>query len=163
MMDLSTCKSRKIITKWRRTSLRTKVGRHGIEVDHKVQQLLKNQSYFQKLESALWKFYDASALVSGGASFASNAKLFVDQGSGGVHARWVLGDLQAARPGGSDQPEGGGYRLEWYNRTGQDQHVVTIASGSPLSARFLLDMNGAPPIFQKGYLAQLTCVAGVAK
>ncbi len=99
-------------------------------------------------------------------SGAHEAKLFVDQGSGETawstqDGLWAIFRLfgQADRM----QPEGGGYRLEWYNRTGQDQHVVTIANGSPLSARFLLDMNGAPPIFQKGYLAQLTCVADVAK
>jgi hypothetical protein len=45
-------------------------------------------------------------------------------------------------------------------RTG-DQ--VSIVNGKPLTIRYDLDMGASPPVFQKGYLSSMTCVADVAK
>ena len=59
------------------------------------------------------------------------------------------------------QPSGSGNMLEWIIRIGRDP--VTLPSGKALTVRFELDMLGAPPVFQKGYLSKLTCVANVAK
>ena len=59
------------------------------------------------------------------------------------------------------QPSGNGYTLEWVIRIGKD--AVKLPSGAPLTVRFQLDMNGAPPVFQKGYLGRMACVATVAK
>lgn len=51
--------------------------------------------------------------------------------------------------------------LEWVIRIGRD--AVTLPGGKPLTVRFDLDMGGAPPIFQKGYLGRLACVSDVAR
>lgn len=59
------------------------------------------------------------------------------------------------------QPAGNANNLEWIIRIGKD--AVTLPNGKPLTVRFQLDMGGAPPVFQKGYLSKLACVADVAK
>lgn len=51
--------------------------------------------------------------------------------------------------------------LEWVIRIGRD--AVTLPGGKPLTVRFDLDMGGAPPVFQKGYLGRLACVSEVAR
>jgi type VI secretion system protein ImpL len=51
--------------------------------------------------------------------------------------------------------------LEWVIRIGRD--AVTLPGGKPLTVRFDLDMGGAPPVFQKGYLGRLACVSDVAR
>ena len=38
-----------------------------------------------------------------------------------------------------------------------------LPSGKPLTVRLDLDMGGAPPLFQRGYLAHMTCIAEIAK
>jgi type VI secretion system protein ImpL len=58
-------------------------------------------------------------------------------------------------------PAGAGQMLEWVIRIGKDP--VTLPNGKPVTVRFELDMNGAPPIFQKGYFARMGCVAEVAR
>ena len=58
-------------------------------------------------------------------------------------------------------PSGGAYQLEWTVRAGKK--AMTLPSGKPLTVRFELNMGGAPPVFQKGYLSQLGCVADVAR
>src|SRR6266571_5839296 len=59
------------------------------------------------------------------------------------------------------QPAGGAYQLEWIVRAGKN--AMTLPSGRPLTVRFELNMGGAPPVFEKGYLSRLGCVADVAK
>jgi type VI secretion system protein ImpL len=59
------------------------------------------------------------------------------------------------------QPAGAGHSLEWIIRIGKDP--VTLPGGKPLTVRFDLDMAGAPPIFQKGWLGRLSCVSEVAR
>ena len=57
-------------------------------------------------------------------------------------------------------PTAPGYTVEWIVRVGRNP--VTI-QGRPLTVQFYLDMNGAPPIFQRGYFAGLACVSEVAR
>lgn len=60
------------------------------------------------------------------------------------------------------QPSGAGaWDLEWVVRAGKN--AMTLPSGKPLTVRFELNMGGAPPVFQKGYLSHLGCVADVAR
>jgi len=58
-------------------------------------------------------------------------------------------------------PSAGAYQLEWTVRAGKK--AMTLPSGKPLTVRFELNMGGAPPVFEKGYLSHLGCVADVAK
>ncbi|MBV8817251.1 MAG: hypothetical protein JO022_02770, partial [Acidobacteriaceae bacterium] len=105
------------------------------------------------------------------------AKALVWQGSGTHEVRTSakLGDLELSW-GSYDglwavyrffaradkwEPAGGtASTLEWFVRIGSD--VNTPITGTTPSIKVQLDMAGAPPVFQKGYLSQLTCVASVA-
>lgn len=55
----------------------------------------------------------------------------------------------------------GSWQLEWVVRAGKN--AMTLPSGRPLTVRFELNMGSAPPVFQKGYLSRLGCVADVAR
>jgi type VI secretion system protein ImpL len=57
-------------------------------------------------------------------------------------------------------PAGSGYNVEWIVRVGKNP--VTL-QGKPLTVQFFVDMNGAPPVFQRGYFSGLGCVAEVAR
>jgi type VI protein secretion system component VasK len=46
--------------------------------------------------------------------------------------------------------------LEWKLKVGRTGRVAA-------SVQFELDMGGAPPVFQRGYLASLACVSEVAR
>jgi hypothetical protein len=59
------------------------------------------------------------------------------------------------------QPAGTGYNLEWVIRIGGKP--VLLPGGAPLTVRYYLDMNGAPPFFQKGYFSGMGCVAEAAR
>jgi type VI secretion system protein ImpL len=59
------------------------------------------------------------------------------------------------------QPAGPAWLLEWVVRTGRNP--FTLPGGRPLTVRFELNMSGAPPLFEKGYLSKLGCVAEIAK
>jgi type VI secretion system protein ImpL len=61
------------------------------------------------------------------------------------------------------QASGAGYMLEWVPRQGQSAQPIRLESGRALTLPFLLDLHGAPPVFQKGYLAGFDCVAEVAR
>ncbi len=63
----------------------------------------------------------------------------------------------------ADKPAGPGStsNLEWLLRSG-DQ-ITRLANGNPLTIRLDLDMGASPPVFQKGYLSAMSCVADVAK
>lgn len=64
--------------------------------------------------------------------------------------------------GKAEKPVGpGASTLEWVIRIG-DQ-AAQLPNGKPLTVRFDLDMGASPPLFQKGYLSGLSCVADVAK
>jgi type VI secretion system protein ImpL len=58
-------------------------------------------------------------------------------------------------------PASGAYQLEWTVRAGKKP--MTLPSGKPLTVRFELNMGSAPPVFEKGYLSRLGCVAEVAR
>ncbi len=58
---------------------------------------------------------------------------------------------------------GAGYNFEWVPRQGQSGQPQTLPNGKPLTIRYYLDMNGAPPIFEKNYLAGYQCVSRVAE
>ncbi|MCL5744390.1 MAG: hypothetical protein M1541_10765, partial [Acidobacteria bacterium] len=58
------------------------------------------------------------------------------------------------------QQSANGWDVEWIVRVGKNP--VTL-QGRPLTVRFHLDMNGAPPVFQRGYFSGLACVAEVAR
>ena len=60
------------------------------------------------------------------------------------------------------QSTSGGYSLQWVPRQGQAQQPIRIG-GKALTLPFLLDLKGAPPIFQKGYLSGFQCVSEVAR
>ncbi len=57
-------------------------------------------------------------------------------------------------------PAGSGWNVEWIVRVGKNP--VTL-QGRPLTVQFNLEMNGAPPVFQRGYFAGLACVSEVAR
>ncbi len=59
-------------------------------------------------------------------------------------------------------PTGAGYTLQWVPRQGQAQQPLRIGYNA-LSLPYFLDLKGAPPIFQKGYLSGFQCVAEVAR
>ncbi|MCW5980969.1 MAG: hypothetical protein KIT09_23005 [Bryobacteraceae bacterium] len=61
------------------------------------------------------------------------------------------------------QPSGAGYMLEWVPRQGQSAQPIRLESGKALTLPFLLDLRGAPPVFQKDYLSGFDCVAEVAQ
>ena len=58
------------------------------------------------------------------------------------------------------QPASPGNTMEWVVRIGKGPTL--LPNGKPLTVRFTLDMGSAPPIFQKGYLSRMACVAEVA-
>lgn len=59
------------------------------------------------------------------------------------------------------QPSGNGYMVSWIIRAGKE--AMKLPNGKPLTVRFELNMEGAPPIFVKGYWRGLKCVGEVAK
>jgi type VI secretion system protein ImpL len=61
------------------------------------------------------------------------------------------------------QQAGTVYSLQWVPRQGQSGQPMTLSGGQPLELPFALDLAGAPPIFQKGYLAGFQCVSVVAQ
>jgi type VI secretion system protein ImpL len=61
------------------------------------------------------------------------------------------------------QASGSGYRLDWVIRQGRAAKPLTLPDGSPLTVSFDLEMPGAAPVFQKGFLSGLGCVARVAQ
>jgi len=121
---------------------------------------------------------DGQTLVSANAASASANKSFTWPGS--AHAAKLSGNL-----GGSDfgfitydglwavfrffgdadqfQAAGNIYTLQWVPRQGQSGQPIRLDSGKPLTLPFRLDLKGAPPIFQKGYLAGFQCVPDVAR
>jgi type VI secretion system protein ImpL len=60
------------------------------------------------------------------------------------------------------QQTGTTYNIEWVLRVAGGR-PVTAPSGKPVTVQFDLDTLGAPPILQKGYLSNLSCVSTVAK
>ncbi len=61
------------------------------------------------------------------------------------------------------QASGPGYTLQWVPRQGQAGQPMRLDSGKALTLPFLLDLKGAPPIFQKGFLSGFQCVSDVAR
>ncbi|WP_321469813.1 ImcF-related family protein [uncultured Paludibaculum sp.] len=59
------------------------------------------------------------------------------------------------------QPSGSGYSVSWIIRAGKE--AMKLPNGKPLTVRFDLNMEGAPPVFMKGYWRGLRCVGEVAK
>lgn len=60
-------------------------------------------------------------------------------------------------------PTNAGQLLEWIGSSGKGAQSIMLASGRPLTLRLSLDLGAAPPLFQKGYLSRMTCVADIAK
>ncbi|HLH39431.1 MAG TPA: ImcF-related family protein [Bryobacteraceae bacterium] len=60
------------------------------------------------------------------------------------------------------QPSGSTYTLQWVSRQGQAGQPIRM-DGKILAIPFSLDLKGAPPVFQKGYLSGFNCVADVAR
>src|SRR6185503_2901939 len=74
---------------------------------------------------------------------------------GGADFGWVNNDglwavFQFFEEAERWQAVGPAWQLEWVVRTGRNP--LTLASGRPLTVRFELNMGGAPPLFEKGYL-----------
>ncbi len=61
------------------------------------------------------------------------------------------------------QSSGNTHRLDWVIRQGRAAKPLTLPDGTPLTVSFDLEMPGAAPIFQKGFLGGLSCVARVAQ
>jgi type VI secretion system protein ImpL len=59
------------------------------------------------------------------------------------------------------QPVGTANNLQWIPRIGND--VLKLPNGNALTVKFQIDMGGGPPVFQKGYLSRMGCVADVAR
>ncbi len=61
------------------------------------------------------------------------------------------------------QANGNTYNLQWVPRQGQSGQPIRLDGNRTLTLPFNLDMKGAPPIFQKGYLSGFQCVSTVAR
>jgi type VI secretion system protein ImpL len=61
------------------------------------------------------------------------------------------------------QSSGNSHRLEWVLRQGRAGTPLKLPDGSALTVLFDLEMPGSAPIFQKGFLGGLSCVARVAQ
>jgi type VI secretion system protein ImpL len=61
------------------------------------------------------------------------------------------------------QTSGNVHRLDWVIRQGRAAKPLTLPDGSPLTVSFELEMPGAAPVFQKGFLSGMGCVARVAQ
>jgi hypothetical protein len=48
-------------------------------------------------------------------------------------------------------------------KSGKAGQPMLLGSGKPLTVRLDLDLGAAPPLFQRGYLSRMTCVAEIAK
>lgn len=66
--------------------------------------------------------------------------------------------------GDADQfaPTGNTYSLKWIPKSGQSNQPTRIG-GKVVTLPFQLDLKGAPPVFQKGYLSGFQCVSEVAR
>jgi len=118
---------------------------------------------------------DGQTLTASGAD--TTAKQFTWPGSsareasaavrfGGTELGWIRHDglwgvFQFFDEAERWQPAGTSSLLEWVVRAGKSP--MTLPSGKPLTVRFELNMGGRPPIFEKGYLSRLGCVADVAR
>lgn len=73
---------------------------------------------------------------------------------------WAIFEMLAA----SDRwtTSGNQYQVEWRLRTSVGD-VLSPATGRPVTVRLRLDMLGAPPILQPGYLAALGCESRIAQ
>jgi hypothetical protein len=60
------------------------------------------------------------------------------------------------------QPTGSTYSLQWVPKSGQSNQPTRIG-GKVVTLPFQLDLKGAPPVFQKGYLSGFQCVSEVAR
>ncbi len=60
------------------------------------------------------------------------------------------------------QPTGNTYSLKWIPKSGQSNQPTRIG-GKIVTLPFQLDLKGAPPVFQKGYLSGFQCVSEVAR
>jgi type VI protein secretion system component VasK len=58
---------------------------------------------------------------------------------------------------------GAGQLLEWITSSGKVSEAIKLPSGKPLTVRLDLDLGAAPPLFQRGYLSRMACVAEIAK
>jgi hypothetical protein len=98
------------------------------------------------------------AFSKGGWAFMKDAIAHPDRYFGREH--WVPDERAAANIDLADgwQPAAQGNTLEWMIRSSNDPRL----NGKPLTVRFTLDMAGAPPIFQRGYLSRTSCVAEAA-
>jgi type VI secretion system protein ImpL len=67
-----------------------------------------------------------------------------------------LADTQSTASGGVQV-------LDWVAKTGRAGQPILLGSGKPLTVRVALDLGTAPPLFQRGYLSRMTCVADVAR
>lgn len=61
------------------------------------------------------------------------------------------------------QASGNDYLLQWVPRQGQSGQPIRLENGKTLTLPFQLDLKGAPPVFQKGYLSGFQCVSEVAR
>lgn len=62
----------------------------------------------------------------------------------------------------SFEQTGATYKLKWVPRNGKADQPIRTA-GQTVELPFTLDLKGAPPVFQKGYLAGMRCVSEVAR
>jgi type VI secretion system protein ImpL len=84
-----------------------------------------------------------------GGSFSEN---------GGTWAIFRLfGDADSSTPSA-----GGGVFFDWIIKTGNPPKP-SMRDGKQVTVRLELDMQGAPPMFQKGFFSRLACVSEVAK
>jgi len=58
---------------------------------------------------------------------------------------------------------GGAQVLDWVAKSGKAGQPMLLGSGKPLTVRLDLDLGAAPPLFQRGYLSRMTCVAEIAR
>jgi hypothetical protein len=58
---------------------------------------------------------------------------------------------------------GAAHQFKWITSSGKVSEAIKLPSGKPLTVRLDLDLGAAPPLFQRGYLSRMTCVAEIAK
>jgi type VI secretion system protein ImpL len=61
------------------------------------------------------------------------------------------------------QTNGNVHKLDWVIRQGRAAKPLTLPDGSALTVTFELEMPNAAPVFQKGFLSGMGCVARVAQ
>src|ERR1035438_9339970 len=78
--------------------------------------------------------------------------------------RFTLSYRLTGSPSGETSTATGGVQvLDWIASSGKAGQAMRLPSGKPLTVPLDVDLGAAPPLFQRGYLSRMTCVAEIAR